>query len=312
MFSAYIGYRAYSTNQFLFPISVFALLTGLIFEYRRISNNWSTILVTALFSFILSFFAFLPFNRETSFILEDRIEIWLYTFLFFFITMAIIIAGKKIIVKITEGITLMLSVAVIYWVIDMGIIYIYNPFINIFIVVGFCFASFSIYCAFSYKILSKGTKLTLSIWSSIVIVLFATDNVYRIYQNGQIEDYSDMAQACYVTLQFFLLGISSMYIVENFFMLLGFLPGQRRFFNEQYYKELKKLKEQHVSRYSSEQVTRVYSLLCILFMGTVFGLNYNYKFVSRNFLIWAVLVLFPIGLNLIRYATRKIQSTADR
>lgn len=64
--------------------------------------------------------------------------------------------------------------------------------------------------------LTEGGRLTLSLWSSMAMMLFAIDNVYRVYQNDQIENTADMSHGVYIGLQFFLLGISAIYIIQNF------------------------------------------------------------------------------------------------
>jgi hypothetical protein len=218
-------------------------------------------------------------------------------------------AGEKIIAKLTEGITLMQSIAVIYWVIDLGFMNSTYMVVKILMLIALCLALFSIYNAFSYQTLSRTSRLVLSIWSSIIMVLFAADNIYKVYQNQQIEVTQGIIQAFYIALQFFLLGVSGIYIVQNAFMLIEFLPGKYRFFNEQYFKDLEDLKRQHISRYLTQQVTRINSFLCVLITGTIFGLNYYYKLLPRNIIIWIVFVLFPIVLNLLNKSARNIPVT---
>ena len=128
------------------------------------------------------------------------------------------------------------------------------------------------------------------------MLLFAIDNIYRVYQNEQIEDAEDTTHKAYIALQYFLLGISSIYIVQNFLMISGFLPGKGTFFNEQYFRDIKTLKDDHVKRYSDKQVSILYSFLCVLFTGTIFGLNSYFQILPRNMAIWIVFVIFPFVL----------------
>ena len=299
LFTLYLGYRVYSTDKILIPVSVFALMGGLFFESKRITGNWGSFIGIALISFILSFLVFLPWKEESHYYLESYIEFWPYVFCGFFIIISISFAGNKVIPKLTEGITLMQSVAVIYWVCDsafFGFTHIYLiPFI---ILSGLYFVGMSLYNAFSYDELKRKTRLRLSIWSSIMMLLLGVDNIYSVYQNPPIERTNDSMFAFYIAAQFFLLGISGIYIVQNFLMLVEFLPSKKRFFNEEYYKELRQLKKKHIDRYSQEQVSRFHSLLCVVITGSIYILNYYFRFVPRNFIIWTVFFLFPIILNL--------------
>ncbi|CAM3863762.1 hypothetical protein POKO110462_22460 [Pontibacter korlensis] len=304
LLTMYIGYRVYSADKILIPLSVLALLSGLLFEYKRLCQSWNKVLLTALGAFIFSFIAFLPSKRERIYSFEHHIEMWPYVFCFIFIIIAIVVYEKKIIPKLTEGITLLQSLAVVYWVVDLGIVNAEYMILKVLMAVGLFLSLYSIFHAFSYTALSRTNRLTLSIWSSIVMVLFAFDNAWNVYQNDQIETTQTLQHGAYVALQYFLLGISSIYMVQNFLMVTGFLPGRGTFFNKQYFKDIKALKSQHISRYSTEQVNKAHSLLCMLFTFIVFGLNYYLDLLPRNFMIWTVFLLFPITLNLLNIKIR--------
>jgi len=301
----YVGFRLQSSSRHLIPISVIALLSGVLFESKRLTEKWLTVFFTGLGSFIFSFLAFLPGKKEHIYNFENHIEMWPYMFIFFFILFSIAFHGDKIIPKLTEGITLLQSIAVIYWVVDYGFIDTDSLFLKSLMVVGLLFSLFSVFHAFTHTILSRTSRLTLSIWSSIIMLLFAADNIYRVYQNEQIENTADLTHGLYIGLQYFLLGISSIYIVQNFLMLTGFLPDKNRFFNSEYYRDIKKLKSDHIKRYSDRQVSILHSLFCVLFTGTIFFLNYHYQILPRHVAIWTVFVVFPFILITYEYATGK-------
>jgi len=310
IFSLYLGYRISTTDKILIPVSVFALIAGLFFEARRVTGSWLTFIGTVLLSFILSFFAFLP--GEGDYFLDSHIQMWPYVFCFFFIALSIMFAEDKVIPKLTEGITLIQSISIIYWVIDsayLGFTHIY--LIPIIILFGLYFAGWSFYSAFSYDELKRKTRLRLSIWSSIIMLLLGIDNIYSVYQNPAIEGTNSSMFAFYIAAQFFLLGISSIYIVQNYFMLAEFIPSRDRFFNEKYYKDLNKLKKKHIDRYSEEQVSKFDSLLCVLITGTIYSLNYYFHFVPRNFIIWTVFLLFPIIISFFGRKSNQILQTSQ-
>ena len=301
----YVGFRMQSSGRRLIPISVLALIAGVIFEGRRISDKWLTVLLTALGSFVLSFIAFLPGKREHGYNFENHIEAWPYWFVIIFAILSIAFHGDKVIPKLTEGITLLQSIAVIYWVVDYGFIETNSLFLKSLMIIGLIFSLYSVFHAFTHAILSRTSRLTLSIWSSIIIMLFASDNIYRVYQNEQIENTADITHGLYIGLQFFLLGVSCIYIVQNFLMLMGFLPGKGTFFNAQYFRDIKELKGDHIKRYSDRQVSILHSFFCVLFTGTIFGLNYHYQILPRHVAIWVVFVSFPFILIIYDTATRR-------
>ncbi len=299
----YVGYRINASGRRLIPISVIAIIAGVIFESKRLSDKWSTVLLTASVSFIFSFLAFLPGKREHNYNFENHIEMFPYWFIILFAIFSIAFHGDKVIPKLTEGITLLQSSAVIYWVVDYGFVYTNSVFLKTLMIIGLLFSTYAVFHAFTHAILSRTSRLTLSIWSSLIMMLFASDNIYRIYQNEQIENTADITHGIYIGLQFFLLGVSCIYVIQNFIMLIGFLPGKGTFFNAQYFGDLKELKSDHIKRYSDKQVSILHSFFCVLFTGTIFVLNYHYQILPRHVAIWIVFVTFPFVLMIYDFVT---------
>jgi len=303
--TVYVAYRLNISHRRLIPISVIAIIAGVIFEGKRLSDKWSTVLFTALGAFIFSFLAFLPGKREHNYRFENHIEMFPYWFIILFAIFSIVTHGGKVIPKLTEGITLLQSIAVFYWVLDYGFIDTNNVFLKSLVIIGLIISIYSVFHAFTHAILSRTSRLTLSIWSSIIMMLFASDNIYRVYQNEQIENTADITHGLYIGLQFFLLGVSCIYVIQNFIMLMGFLPGKGTFFNAQYFRDLKELKSDHIKRYSDRQVSILHSFFCVLFTGIIFGLNYHYQILPRHVAIWLVFVIFPFILIIYDIATRR-------
>ena len=215
---------------------------------------------------------------------------------------------EKIIPKLTEGITLMQSISIIYWIIDFGLFETQNIFVLILLSIAMLFSLFSIFHAFTNFELTRTNRLTLSIWSTIIYVIFAVENILLVFENNQIENVNGITNVIYIALQYFLLGASGVYIVQSYLMLLGFLPGKGSFFNSLYYKELKELKSDHIKRYSAEQINISHSFLCVLFLGLVFYANFVFNIVPKNIAIWIVFVSFPIILNLYEHIKNKKSS----
>ncbi|OXA75389.1 hypothetical protein B0A65_21880 [Flavobacterium frigidimaris] len=298
----YIVYDTYikvTSGSHLIPINVFALLAGVIFESKRITNRWIMVVIIAIVSFFIAY-AFLnligeSLNRRQGIVLmlNSSITIWPPIFLVLYFIFSLLFYKYRIIPKLTEGITLLQSIAVIYWVVDYRLINSDTIFIQTFLIIGLLFSLYSIFHAFTNTHLSHTHKLILSIWSSIIMLLFALDNLHLIDQSEPVENIENLQEILYLGLQYFLLGISSIYIIQNFILLFRFLPLPWNFFNSKYFDKVRDLKDDHIYRYSDQQVSPLHSLICILFVGTIFSLNYYHQIVPKQFLIWMAFVTFP-------------------
>ncbi|MEK7672784.1 MAG: hypothetical protein AAB373_02780 [Patescibacteria group bacterium] len=307
LLTEYIGYRLYVAEKLLIPLSILAILLGLMLEYRRITKSWKTVFETTLIAYLMSLLAFAKGKNEGNYDFEHHITLWPYYFYFIFIILVLVRYAEKITPKLTEGITLLQSVALIYWVWDFGFIEHSNIYIKVLMGISLLFPLFSFFHAFSYRPLSKKSRLLLSVLSSLIMLIFAAENIYHVHQIGLIENAPDLLQKIYIGAQYFLLGVSSIYIAENLTMLVEFLPGKGSFFNQKYFEELDLLQRKHVKRYSEEQVRKFHAFLLILFTSAIFGLNHYYQFVSRNFIIWVVFATFPIFIYFYeRLTTKKV------
>ena len=157
--------------------------------------------------------------------------------------------------------------------------------------IAFLFTTFSILNALTNLHLSKGVRLTLSIWSTIILFAFAIDNIIRVFTNPDIES-SYLSDGLYIGLQYFLLGVSAVYIMQNYMLLAAFLPSK----NGNYKNDLRENKKDHIDRFSDQQVSFGNSLFCILYAGTIYWLNYTYQILPRHTMIWLVIMTFPLIL----------------
>ena len=295
---SFLFYKISVSEHKILSISYIALLLGVLFESFRITDNWKTVIYIFIGSLLLSLFCFLPYKHESNYIFENHLENWPYYFLFFFAFGSSIWHSDSTIIKLTEGLTLIQTISIIYWLLDYGIYNIDSWFTKISITIILLFSFLSIFHSLSYYVLSRTTRLTLSIWSSLIMLLFAIDKIYRVFQYGDIENSKYFSQSFYIGIQYFLLGVSSIYIIQNVIMLMGFLPGKHTFFNSQYFKELRELKNDHIERYSDEQVNIFHSIICILLTGTFYFINYKYQYLPRHTSIWIGFILFPFLLKL--------------
>lgn len=218
---------------------------------------------------------------------------WPYFFIFIFALFFGIAYKDRVTAKLTEGITLLLSISLIYWAVDYGFTNYHNWFSISLMAIGLLLTTFSIVNALTHIHLSRTTRLTLSIWSTIIMFTFAIDNIIRVFSNPDIESVY-LSDGIYIGLQYFLLGVSAVYIMQNFMLLAAFLPSK----NGNYKRDLKENKKDHVNRYSDEQASVGQSLFCILFTVAIYWLNHKFQILPRHTMIWLVLFTFPFILHL--------------
>lgn len=285
--------KSSNSQRKIIQLNFVAILLGLVFEYKHISKKWSTVWWTAAGAFILSFFAFAKGKGERTYNFEDHLTLWPYVFLGIFVIIAAVIFHTSATKKLNEGITLLLTIAINYWILannywDTG-----NLFVKILIALNLVFTAFSLYHSISYKPLGKGTRLALSIWSSIITLILSFDNFLKLYQVRDIEQLSTFSESAFVFVQYFLLGVSSIYIAQNFIMIVSYFPGN------QYMDTIRETNDVHLKRYSEKQVYIVDSIIVLIISLTVFTLNYFFQFLPTNFTIWATITLTPFFLYLV-------------
>jgi hypothetical protein len=285
-------YRVGNSSERLIPIGVVAVIVGAILESYRLLRKIKPVILSALGSFILSFFIFLPGKHESVYNLDNHLISWPYCFLFIFLIFSMVMNKDKLIPRLTEGITLVQSIAILYWAIDYGFFSSSTFVVKILLIIGILFSVVSIINAFTNIRLTKGMRLTLSIWSSIIMIAFAIDYIISVYKNGQVENAFLLNDKIYIFISYFLLGISSVYILQNTFLVIGYLPGKQEFFNKEYFARINELTSDHLKRYSDSQMGILLASLCFILVSIIFFINYSLKFIPTNTAIWAIFFVF--------------------
>ncbi len=309
-FFGYVIFRTYQSQFSLLSIMTIPLILGIVFENRRLSSDWKTIIIKIIISLVLSIFAFLPGKRERNYSFENHIEMWPYFFIFFFVIASVIHHEKKIIPKLTEGITLLQSISIIYWIIDIGFLNFKNVFAYVLIAVGLIFCVVSFIHAFSYIKLTRNSRLFLSIWSSIIMIIFAIDHIYRVYSFDYFVD-NNMVNNGLNILQYFLLGVSLIYIFQNAFMLLTYFPDKHNFYGKLHMKNIKEMNETHIKRYSQNQIKITDSFLALIITSGIYYWNYKYQILPRHTLIWLVFWIFPFVILFKEIIIEKRKTTTN-
>jgi hypothetical protein len=295
--------RISTSDANLVPSSVFALILGAIFESKLITQKWSTVLYTVLAAFVFSLFGFIPGKHEHIYNLDEHIMVWPYLFLFIYVLAMVVFNEKKITPKLSESATMIMSVAIIYWVVDHGFYSNSSALFQGILLAGSLVAVFCIINAFLNIPMTGPLRLFLSIWSSFVMALLAIDNIYLVYLHGQIEDSVYLLDKIEIGLQYFMLGVCSIYIAQNILMILSFMPGKGELFNDAYFKRLDELKKEHIQRYSMAQSSIIESSICLIVSCALYAFNYHYQILPRNTAIW--IVIFILTRVLYWYGKRK-------
>lgn len=302
-FTLFIIYKITISERRFFSISLIALLSGVLIESYRVSKNWKIVFFKFIGAYVLSFIAFIPGKREINYEIDSHIEYWFYTIVVAYIIISTIFLSDKITQKLSEGVTLILSLSLIYWVLDYGFINIDFIIVKVFLVIGLLFAIYSVFHSLLYITLTRTSRLVLSVWSSIIILAFAVDNIFRVFTNKNIEDSEYFTEGIYIGIQYFLLGISAIYILQNYFFLTDLLPSK----NGNYKKDLILAKKAHIKRFSDSQVSKRNSFICILYCFCFYFFNSYYDLLPRHTMIWLVIFTFPFFVNLLSYYISKNQ-----
>lgn len=285
----------------LFTWSFIALFLGLLFESYFILENLNSILNCFSISFFVSLTTFLLGKSEKIYNLQRHIKLWPYFFLISFIIGIIITNQKKVTIRQTEGTTLLQSIAIIYWLLDSHFFDNIGFLESIILILTTVASLFTIINALTKITLTETNRLLLSVWSSIILMCLAINNVFSVFSNGDIDQQSSLTASIEVGFQYFFVGISSVYVVQNVFMLFGFLPEK----NMPYKQSIYVAKSMHLDRYSDTQVEIMDAVLCICYCLLFFILNSNYQIVPSNTMIWFVIVTFPYLLLLRDWLRRK-------
>lgn len=299
--STYVAYRASLSGIRLFSVSMLAMLAGLLFESFRISDSRKTVFLIFIGTYLFSLISFLPGKHEYEYNFDNHARMWPYFFIIIFSIWFGTFHKDRVTAKLNEVLTLILSLSLIYWVVDYGLVNYFNGVSIFLITIASLFSLFSIVHAVTHTRLSRTVRLTLSVWSTIILFAFAIDNILKVFRNPDMESSKHLSDGLSIGIQYFLLGVSALYIMRNYMLLAAFMPGK----NDDDKKELKKNKQEHLDRYSDQQANRMHAYFCILFAGIIFGLNYKYKVLPRHTAIWLVFFISPLILKVLEFLNER-------
>ncbi|WP_029037002.1 hypothetical protein [Salinimicrobium xinjiangense] len=291
IFLGYLVWLATSIDQETLPYLTLPLILGLILENRRLDKNWKVLalklMLASICASVISFFKILDSDVST------EIALWPYLFIIFFAIFSAIYHDKKVTPVITEGTTLLQSISIIYWIIHYNYLSFSNFFEAAVLFIGLLFCLLSFYTAFSYTPLTSTLRLVLSIWSAVIMLAFSIVYIYRvIYHNDFGGNYFIDNSMNFI--QYFLLGISLIYLIQNARMVIVYIPSKNSFFDRAHLKRIARMNKLHLWRYSKEQVKVKDSLLILGFTSVVFFFNYSADLIPPFTMIWLVFWSAPI------------------
>lgn len=265
-------------------ISLISLFSGLIIENYRINKNKKLLFYILCGAYTLSLTFFLV-NKSQA--INSYLSYWPFYFIIIFLIISVVLHSEKLTQKLTEGFTLLISLAFLYWLFDKSILNFKTIWNSITTLITILISGFTIFNSLSDLQLTKGNRLFLSIWTTIVVLIISLDNSYSVLKNID-KDYNYISDNLFLVLQYFLLGISSVYTAQNLNLIYSLLDKDTRI----------KAKKVHTNRYSETQVSINDSIFCIVFSIVIYFTNIQFNILPINLIIWLVIFVFPFLLEI--------------
>jgi hypothetical protein len=292
----YIFYYAFGQGAGEKVILLIPLLLVLIIENRRLTGSWKEGLIYVIIALLVGLFAFLPGKNEAVYDFADHLYYWPFFFIFAYLSMSVLFENHIGVVPMGEGYTLLLNCGLIYlifqegWLDDMGSLH-----LGLGILIGL-FTLYVFFHGFAKQRLSTMHRFVLSIWSCLILIVFAVYHGYNLlFKTFSLEGLS--LGNWEIFLSYFLLGVALIYIYRNFIMLSVYLPAKGRTYHKEHIEMIKVNNQLHVDRYAPSQLPLGHALLIVFLSGTVYSLNAVYHYFEAHTLIMVVLWLVPLSFG---------------
>jgi hypothetical protein len=299
----YLGYNSDFIQSPSFSVSIAMLFLGMIVESLRLSKSWKVTSLIFVGAYLFSLFTFLTIQNKSTYNINILVDALPFMFIFYFTLIFALIFKDKVTAKLTEGITFLQTLAIGYWILDSPLLTYNNLWIYLILAVVGILSVFSSLNALTNIHLSENFRILLSMWSSIIMMVFALDNIIDVFNQPEYSTKLSYTQMIHIGLKYFLLGVSSLYIMQNYLLLIAFIPSKK----DKYItdaerisiaaRELEQSRQDHLSRYSNDQVPVILAIFCILYASAIFGVNYFYDVISKQSAIWLVFFTFPLIIS---------------
>jgi hypothetical protein len=269
-------------------VALAAVAMGLVFELLWLTGSTSQVAGMSLAALALSFFGFLPYRHEPHYSYQAHLDAWPLYFVGSLLLVMIVMHRRQLIARIGEGSTLLHSIVFFYWMLDVSARY---PGLSLVLVIIAAVALLiSVIHAWSAIPLSDGVRLGLSRWSSFVMLAFAIQAVAHAVVLAQ-------GAGARAFLEFFLLGTAAGYMTTNATMLMGYLPGRGTFFNRAYFEHVRALNQEHLARFSAQQVTPTQASVVTAGVGAFLAIHWFLRPFPTTVAVWVILTVVPWAIH---------------
>ncbi|WP_224483458.1 hypothetical protein [Robertkochia aurantiaca] len=294
-FLIYLSGFLYFQIPLLPGIFVLPLLMGMAFEHYRRKTRWDMIFVYIFCGgFVGLIFSFIG-NEEG---LVEVLRRWPWTFVLVFALLSGMMSFYRNKDYLTEGITLLHSLAFLYLLLESGLFLSESSLVKVILFFWLVAAVFSVFHALTEFELGRRVRLFLSLWSSFVMLVFS--GIY-LYQMSQVNYEAQMGVVSLAesAVAFFLLGNASFQMAHNAFVLFGFLPWSTSGFNKAHRRSMKALAVYHQERYNTEQLPIRTGVLVTLTVCLFLLVNYSIRLLPPMVAIWLLFWSVPLVVRLI-------------
>lgn len=124
------------------------------------------------------------------------------------------------------------------------------------------------------------------------MIIFASDHIYRVFTFDSFVNNEILNEGLNL-LQYFLLGVSLIYIFQNAFMLLVYFPDRRSWYGKEQMRDIREMNKTHLARYSDRQIKITDAIIALVFTAGIYYGNYKIQLMPRHTLIWLLFWVFP-------------------
>lgn len=297
------AYRTPSTNTDHISYNIIALIFGLVLESTRLMEKWIDVLLKLVICLVISFI----FTVHNDYNFDRHLQIWPYSFIAIYALVSIFIHEKNLISHITIGDMIIQLPAFIYWILSRAENCLYYSQLTSLCLLPISLLIYAIYAIYRRDELNPSARLTMSISSCIILTILSIDNSIAVFMFPEIEHITISKDHISILMAYFFLGISTMYIVYNFILLMKYYPDK----NMKYSKQKRLANISHLKRFSKFNVNFKYAMMVLLVSTIIYSINYHYKIIHCNMAIWSVFVLTPHIIRISYYLRTPILSHVD-
>ncbi|MDR1678825.1 MAG: hypothetical protein LBR81_03515 [Prevotellaceae bacterium] len=300
-------WKIYPHDKLVFALVFLSTAAGLVLETSRLYGFRAAFNVSA-WAMLGSYWAYLPGKREQIYDLQMHIEFQPFAFIAWFLFIVVVISrvaeDRKLTPPLHEGLSLMQSIAFVYLLVATEFYRTDNLFLQIVLGVAVLLLVFALLNAFLPIVLSKWIRFVLSLWSVLMMSVFALYNLWlTALEDQSLYCYSgDVSDLLILVLRFFLLGISALYIAMNIYLIFDFLPERGE---SGYFRRIAKLYTEYANRFVAEQLPFKFALPVFVCVLGLFAANYYFSILPVPTAIWLVMFVLPLLVSVIMFSVRR-------